>query len=112
MLGFKVSDEVKSGGLLGLVALVIIWYLGRKAGAVVESAIDSVNPLNDDNIFYSGTNAIGESITGNPDWNLGGAVYETFNPDFDNDGVPDAGFTDVLAGMGESVALWFDWGGQ
>lgn len=112
MLGLdKLDPKAQQWGLLAVIAVIALWYVGRKAGAAVEGAIDStleaVNPTNDENIFYSGVNAVGESLSGLDGWSLGSATYDTFNPDFDGDGVPDAGPTDVLSGMAESIKLWF-----
>ncbi|MCC7330302.1 MAG: hypothetical protein IT484_09155 [Gammaproteobacteria bacterium] len=54
------------GGVLLLVAL------RRKAGAVA----DAINPASADNLAYAGVNRAGASISGNPAWTLGGALFD------------------------------------
>lgn len=61
--------------LLGLGAVVavggyVIWKNGLPALG------DAVNPVNDDNIFYQGTNAVGEALTGEEGFSLGSWLYD------------------------------------
>lgn len=50
-----------------------VYYLLKKE---VSSAGQAVNPLNNDNIFYSGANALGASLTGQENFNLGHYIYD------------------------------------
>jgi hypothetical protein len=56
-------------------------YLSHKAKETAKAVGHAVNPLNNDNVFYGGVNAVGESITGRKDWNLGVQIYEWTHPD-------------------------------
>lgn len=58
--------------ILGGVALAAAWLLKGKA----ENAVHQLSPLNPDNVFSSGVDEIGRSITGREGWTLGGAIYE------------------------------------
>lgn len=61
--------------LLG-VGVGLLWYTKRQAEEAVESVGSAINPVNPDNIFNRGVNALGEAITGDEHWTLGGAIYE------------------------------------
>lgn len=65
--------------LIGVGVAVGIYLLYRtlnKAGEVAGDVVDAINPLNSENIFYSGVNNIGALLTGNDDFSLGAAVYD------------------------------------
>jgi len=51
-----------------------IQALNTKGGAVAVG--QAVNPINDENIFYTGVNAIGGYISGEDNWNLGAKIYD------------------------------------
>ena len=68
------NNQLIGIGVVGLVALV---YLAKKGSEVVTA----VNPLNDDNIFHTGANAVGEKITGEEGWTVGGAIWDFFKGD-------------------------------
>jgi len=57
--------------LLGVAAFAV-WFAAKQAAKVGEA----VNPLNDENIFYTGTNAVGAVLADDQDWTLGGAIYD------------------------------------
>jgi hypothetical protein len=85
----------------GLVVLVIYYVITRDAknaikgvgdaigetlapiGRTAEAVADSINPLNNENIFYSGVNAIGRVASGDVSWSLGSWLYDRFNPPYD-----------------------------
>lgn len=79
------------GGAVALGALVL--YSKRNA----------FNPMSDENVVYASANA----LFSDPNSSIGSDIYDTWNPDFNNDGVPDAGPGDVISGMFESVRRWF-----
>lgn len=57
---------------LGVVGLLALWYLKNRAADVGQA----VNPVNPDNVFYQGTNAVGGALTGDEDFSLGVWIYE------------------------------------
>lgn len=54
-------------------AALIIYDKTKKAAT---AGIDAITPTNPDNIFYSGVNHIGSSLTGQKDFNLGVWLYD------------------------------------
>lgn len=50
------------------------------AGDAVRDAAQAVNPLNPDNVFKRGADAVVQSVSGEPAATLGGKVFELFNP--------------------------------
>lgn len=81
----------------------ILGGVAALGGLLLYSQRNKLNPFSDENIIYEGAN----SLFSSPDSSVGSDIYDTLNPDFTGDGVPDAGPLDVLTGMGESVILWF-----
>lgn len=61
---------------VGVAAVVTALFLSYKAGEAAKDLGNAINPTNPDNIFYTGVNAVGESITGDEHWTLGAAIYE------------------------------------
>lgn len=70
------NEQFAGVGVVGAIGLVGLWYLSRKTGAVVEDAIDSINPLSEENVFAKGVDGLGSVVTGQDHWNLGGAIYD------------------------------------
>jgi hypothetical protein len=71
------------------VASVAAIVLLRKAGSFASQAVDAtltaINPLNPDNLAYSGVNAVGGALVTDPagpgknadgSWTLGGWIYD------------------------------------
>jgi hypothetical protein len=73
----------KGVGVVSVIGVAVLWYVSRKAGDAVETAVDNtleaVNPTNPENIFASGTNAVGGELTGQKDFSLGSWVYDQLN---------------------------------
>ena len=84
--------ELTGGGVLVAVGLLVGGVLAYQAysasaglldgaGAAVSQAAAKVggwvNPASDQNLAYQGVSAAGSAYTGQADWNLGGAVYDT-----------------------------------
>lgn len=65
--------------LLGIGAVVAIggYFIWKNGLPALGKAI---NPTNPDNVFYGGVNEVGESVTGNEHWTLGGTIYEWLHP--------------------------------
>jgi hypothetical protein len=58
------------------VAAVGAWYLSRTAKGAIKDAGQAINPVNRDNVFYSGVNSVGEAISGDKNFTLGGWLYD------------------------------------
>lgn len=61
-------------GLLG-------WFLARKGKAAAAALGEAVNPTDRDNLAYRGVNALGEALTGEGGWTLGGWFYDWTHPE-------------------------------
>lgn len=83
------SDDVKAALMLAATgaAAFIIWRAWRGAGNAINTAVDSVtsaaqtvggwvNPVADTNLAYQGVNSLGSWVTGDVNYNLGGATYD------------------------------------
>lgn len=58
-------------------AVGVLAYLSvNQAKAAASMAAQAVNPLNDDNIFASGVDAVGAKLSSNSEWTLGGWIYD------------------------------------
>lgn len=62
--------------ILLAVAAAVLWYLKTQAGETVRR----LNPTENDNYAYSGVNAVGEAVTGEP-WSFGAWVWELTHPE-------------------------------
>ncbi|WP_286269520.1 hypothetical protein [Thalassotalea hakodatensis] len=73
----KLLDS-KVGMVLAVAAVggVVLYYGEKKARAAAAAVGDAVNPINDDNVFASGVDAVGAKVTGNSNFKLGGWIYE------------------------------------
>jgi len=65
--------------LLGAGAVAAYW-IGTKVSAGAGSVAQAVNPTSDRNLAYRGVNSIGQSVTGDGYWNLGGWLYDVTHP--------------------------------
>lgn len=72
------------GAGIGLVALLGVYLVARKAGAALGDAASAVgtaiNPVSDQNLAYQGTNAVVRAVTGDQDATLGTKIYEWLHP--------------------------------
>jgi hypothetical protein len=72
------DDALIIGGGVVLVGLAA-WYAKTKASqllGVAGQALPYINPLDSNNLAYSGVSATGAAITGDKNWTLGGAFYD------------------------------------
>lgn len=87
MMG-AIKKEPMKFALAGI-AIYATWRIVRLGESVPDAAAaaaDAVNPVNPENIFYRGVNAVGAALTGAPGWNLGGALWDaTHTTDGSND---------------------------
>jgi hypothetical protein len=58
---------------LSAIAALVIYDKTKKAAT---AGIDAIPPTNPDNIFYSGVNNIGASLTGQENFSLGVWLYD------------------------------------
>ncbi|MDL0433960.1 hypothetical protein QPM17_22730 [Marinobacter sp. TBZ242] len=64
---------------IGIAGVLALWYLKSKATETVKDVGNAVNPTNPDNVFYEGVNGVGEAVTGDEHFSLGGWIYERFH---------------------------------
>ena len=64
---------------IGIAGLFTALYLKGKAEKAASDVVDAVNPVNQNNVFYGGVNAVGKKLTGDDSFTLGGWIYEVFN---------------------------------
>ncbi len=65
----------------GIVAGVIVIAKGYQAAKQAATrVVNGVNPTRTDNFVYSGVNAVGEVLTGDKDFSLGGWIYDKLHP--------------------------------
>lgn len=60
----------------GVAAVLLILYAKHKATAAVENALPYINPASDKNIVNQGVSWVGALISGQPNWTLGGSIYD------------------------------------
>lgn len=68
---------------VGAAVLIGVYIAGKKAADTAKDALNAVNPFNHDNVFATGVNKIGATITGDTNFTLGGAIYDWTHPAFD-----------------------------
>ena len=70
--------NTKAGAVaVGIAGIALIgYYVQRQAAAALPEIGEAVNPVNDDNIFATGVNAIGAKLSGNEHWKLGSWIYD------------------------------------
>jgi len=74
----KILLDTKAGAAigLGLTAILAIYLFKKNIADGAAAAAQSINPVNDENIFNQGVLAVGQKITGNQNWTLGGWIYD------------------------------------
>lgn len=95
--------------LVGLgVGVPLLGFLGYKLYASKEEIINAVNPASSDNLVNKAFESVGQSVTGDPNWTLGGWAYDwTHNPD--GSFRPEAGFdlVNLMPGAGSAIStVW------
>lgn len=61
--------------------LVLGYVVTRAAGKAAAAVGDAVNPTSSTNVVNSGVTGLGRAITFDPDWSLGGQIYDWIHPD-------------------------------
>jgi len=62
--------------MIAAVGIGILYFAERKARKIASDVGQAINPVNNDNIFYQSTNAIGAKLTGDSNFNLGRWIYD------------------------------------
>lgn len=68
------SDKQMIG--LVVVGLGASWYLKNKAVETAKEVGEAINPTNYDNVFNQTVLSIGQEISGDNSWSLGGWIYD------------------------------------
>lgn len=84
-------DDAKVIALGAAVAVVgvLLWRAAAKAGEVASAVADGVaevvstdlNPASSSNLVNRGVEAVGQAVTGDPSWSVGGWVWDVFHDD-------------------------------
>lgn len=96
--------------LVGLgVGVPLLGFLGYKLYTSKEKIVEAVNPLNSNNIVNSAVESVGQSLTGDPNWTLGGWAFD-WTHNVDGSYRPEAGIDIVglLPGAGSGIKMVWD----
>lgn len=63
----------------GATVLVLAYFAEKKIRAVSTEVVDAIDPTDPDNIFATGVDNVGASLTGNENFKLGAWVYDLFH---------------------------------
>ena len=69
--------------VMGAVGLGVVWYLSTRARAAAGELAEAVNPVNRDNIFARGVNAVGDVFdngSNDDSFRLGAWIYDITHP--------------------------------
>ena len=96
------NTDAAKWAAVAAVAAVALYFIGRGvAGALPGAAAtvgNAINPVNPDNIFAGGVNAVGGALSGSSDWSLGSWLYDVTHDDYDpNAPAQAAGSVDTVA---------------
>jgi len=64
---------------VGATVLVLAYLAESKAKEVGSNVVDALDPTDPDNIFASGVDNVGATLTGNENFKLGAWVYDLFH---------------------------------
>jgi hypothetical protein len=73
------NTKAGAGLVVSAALLAGAYLLARKF--LPQLLAETLNPLSDKNVAYSGTSAIVQSVTGDKDATLGGKLWEWFSPE-------------------------------
>lgn len=82
------NSKAAAYGAVAVVAAVLLYVVGKKLAGAAPGAVaavgQAVNPVNPDNVFASGVNAVGGAVSGRgAEWSLGSWVYDVFHDEYD-----------------------------
>lgn len=67
ILGTGIEATPTQLAVTGAVLVLGVWYLAHKTKQAAKEVAQAVNPLNQDNIFNTGFDAVYQSLTGSKD---------------------------------------------
>ncbi len=82
MRALPIPPSVGLGAGIAVAAALGIW-IAVKSGAAAKltaGTLEAISPLNANNVFARGVNAVGAELAGDPGWNLGGWIWEHTHP--------------------------------
>lgn len=65
--------------VLAVVAGIVILAgagVAKAAQVIQEDLVPAVTPTNPENVFNQAVNSVGQAVTGEADWTLGGQIYD------------------------------------
>lgn len=81
-VNLNVDGIMLVGLLVGVPLIAFIGYKLYGAKDAIAAAVDKVNPASSNNFVNQGFEAVGQALTGNDSWTLGGWAYDwTHNAD-------------------------------
>jgi hypothetical protein len=79
----SIKTDIMIVGGIGLGVIVLAWYAKSKVAAVpgqlwdaAQAAAPYVNPADNNNVVNKGVSWVGSLISGQPNWTLGGSIYD------------------------------------
>ena len=70
------STAIKIG--IGIAVGAGLYFFGRK---IIQNVPAALNPASDKNLAYTGVNAVGQTVSGDDSWTLGGWIYDITHDD-------------------------------
>jgi len=72
--------EITATSIVALAAVVAVGFIGWKLYSKRKDIAQAVDPTSDKNLAYQGVNKVGEVLTGDKDFSLGGWIYDLVHP--------------------------------
>jgi hypothetical protein len=72
----SLSTETKVIIAGAAVALIAVFYGSKKLVDAAEQALPYINPADSRNVINQGVNGLGELLSGEQGWTLGGSIYD------------------------------------
>ncbi len=85
---------------VGVVVVAVLLYKGYEAGKKIVTV--DLNPTNSGNFANSAVTSIGQSISGDPNWTLGGSIYSLFHTPYN----PNAATSGTSTTSSSSTGFW------
>lgn len=74
-----IAGAAAAGLFLAWRASKIVGDAAQAVGTAIENG--AINPASRNNLINRGVEAVGSQVSGDPNWTLGGTVYDWLNPD-------------------------------
>lgn len=79
----KLTNDQKNIITIAVVGGVALYLIGRQAAKAASAVGEAINPINHDNIFNRGFNAVFQAVTGDNVNTFGTWLYDKLNPEID-----------------------------